>query len=334
MKQSNTKILDLITRYKLLCIMLFIIILMLFLAPSFFNPTNLINIVANVSINGIAAVGMTLLMISRSFDISIGSMMVLTGAIAIITVNRFDNPALAIIIGTLAGVLTGLLNGTLVAKLKINSFIATLGTFVIYHGMTFSLTNMRPVATPNVTFQKFATAEIFKIPLVVFYFFAATMIIWFISRFTQLGKNAYAIGGNSEACRRVGIKVDLYTMIFFVISGVFTAFAGVLLSCKIQAASAIFGENVALVVIAGIVLGGVHLEGGVGSVLGVVQGMIVIALIDNITIFLGLIGYYQMFFRSLVLLGVLIFDVQSVKQARKRLEKFEMSMLKREAGAR
>jgi ribose transport system permease protein len=258
--------------------------------------------------------------------------MVLAGAISILVVNRF-NPALAIFVGVLAGVVMGLINGLLVAKLKINSFIATLGTFVIYQGVTFSITNMRPVSTMNESFQKFATAEIFRIPIVVFYFLIAALIVWFISRFTQLGKNAYAIGSNSEACEHVGIKVDTYVIIFFMICGVFASFAGVLLSCKIQAASAVFGENIALLVIAGIVLGGVHLSGGVGSVWGVVQGMILIGVIDNMTIFLGLIGYYQMFFRSLVLIGILIFDVQSVKHASKRLEKIEMSMMKRELEA-
>jgi ribose transport system permease protein len=307
----------------------FIIILMLFLAPDFFTPINLINIVTNASINGIAAVGMTLLMISRAFDISIGSIMVLSGAISILVVNQF-NPALAIIIGTFSGVVLGLINGLLVAKLKINSFIATLGTMVIYQGITFSITNMRPISTMDEAFQKFATTEIFKLPVVIFYFFAAALLLWFISRFTQLGKNAYAIGGNSEACKRVGIRVDAYVIIFFILSGVFAAFAGVLLSCKIQAASAIFGENVALLVIAGIVLGGVHLSGGVGSIWGVVQGIILIGVIDNITIFLGLIGYYQMFFRSLVLIGIIIFDVQSVKQASKRLEKVEIDLMRQD----
>ena len=329
MEANNSKVLGRIAAYKLILIMVAIVILMAFLAPLFFNPINLINIVTHVSINGIAAVGMTLLMISRSFDISIGSNMVLAGAIAVITVNHF-NPVIAIFAGMLAGVVMGLINGVLVAKLKINSFIATLGTSVIYQGLTFSITNMRPVATPNVAFQKFATAEIFRVPMVIFYFFLAAMLVWFVSRFTQPGKNAYAIGGNSQACRWVGIKVDMYVIIFFMISGVSAAFAGVLLSCKIQSASAVFGENIALVVIAGIVLGGVHLTGGVGSVWGVVQGMLLIGLIDNITTFLGLIGYFQMFFRALVLLAIIIFDVQSVKFAGKRLEKFEMRMAKQE----
>jgi ribose/xylose/arabinose/galactoside ABC-type transport system permease subunit len=179
-------------------------------------------------------------------------------------------------------------------------------------------------------FQNFAVAEVGGIPLLVFYFAALALAIWFVSRFTQLGKNAYAIGGNAEACRRVGIRVDFFVIIFFILSGTFAAFAGVLLSAKIQAASAVFGENVALLVIAGIVLGGVQLRGGVGSVPGVVQGVILIGLIDNITVFLGLIGYYQMFFRAIILIGIIIYDVQSVKQAARRLERSEMSMVRRE----
>ena len=313
---------------KLLLVMGVIILLMAYFDPTFYNPLNLINIISHVSINGIMAMGMTLLMISRAFDMSIGSILVLSGVITVMLVKQIGIP-LAIIVGILSGIPMGLLNGILVAKFKINSFIATLGTMVIFQGLAFSLTNMKPVSSRNPLFQLFATYEIFKdVPIVVLYFVILIGLVWFIAGFTRLGKNAYAIGGNREACRMMGIRVDFYSIIFFMISGVLASFAGVVLSSKIDAASAVFGENIGLQVIAGIVIGGVSLMGGVGKVFGVVQGIILLGLVENITMYLGLFGYYQLLFRSLVLLGVVIFDITYLNVANRMSERTSFQNIK------
>ncbi|MCX6089384.1 MAG: ABC transporter permease [Candidatus Atribacteria bacterium] len=314
--------------YKLLLVMGGIVILMFFFDFTFFNPINLINIISHVSINGILAMGMTLLMISRSFDMSIGSIMVLSGTITVMLVRVIGIPG-AILVGVLSGILMGWLNGILVAKFKINSFIATLGTMVIFQGMAFSLTNMKPISSRNPNFQIFATYELFEgVPIVILYFLIAIFIVWFISRFTRLGKNAYDIGGNMDACRMMGINVDYYSIVFFIISGVFASFGGVLLSSKIDAASAVFGENVGLQIIAGIVIGGVSLAGGVGKVMGVVQGIILLGLLENVTMYLGLFGYFQLLFRALILLGVVIFDIVYVNVNSKMLEKTNFRKMK------
>ncbi len=314
---------------KLLLAMGVIVLSMAYSDPSFYNPLNLINIISHVSINGIMAMGMTLLMVSRSLDMSIGSILVLSGVITVMLVNQVGIP-LAIIIGTLSGIPMGLLNGVLVTKFKINSFIATLGTMVIFQGIAFSLTKMKPISSRNPFFQKFATYEIFSdFPIVILYFILIIGLIWFIASYTRLGKYAYAIGGNSEACRVMGIRVDYYSNIFFMISGLFASFAGVLLASKIDAASAVFGENVSLQVIAGIVIGGVSLSGGVGKVFGVVQGIILLGLVENITMYLGLFGYFQLLFRSLVLLGVIIFDITYLNISNRISERASFQTLRR-----
>lgn len=318
------------SQYKLVFIIALLLGLMAFVRREFFGVENLVNILTNMSINGMLSIGMTLLMIAGCFDISVGSNVVLSGAISIIML-RFVSVPVAILLGIVSGALMGILNGVLVAKFRINSFIATLGTMVIFQGATFSVTDNRPVGTDNEMFRAFASSEVLVgIPRLVFYFLIAIFIIWAVARFTRLGKFAYAIGGNSEACRRVGIKVDRYVIEFFVISGLFGAFGGVALASKIMAASAIFGENIGLLVIAGIVIGGVSLSGGVGTVGGVVQGIVLIAVLDAITNFLGLIGYFQLLFRSFVLLGVVLYDVLSVRQTERRLERLEVQLLRRE----
>jgi ribose/xylose/arabinose/galactoside ABC-type transport system permease subunit len=307
------------SRYRLMIVMAVFLIIMFLADRTFFNLVNLKNIIVNLSINGILAIGMTLLMISNQFDISIGSTMVLSGAIAIYFVNRFS-PGIGIIIGISSGIIWGLINGLLVAKFQINSFIATLGTMVIYQGLTFSITDIKPITTNNTGFQQFAVKEIFSVPMTVYYFIICIIVVLVISKKTKFGKYAYAIGGNREACRDLGIAEEGYTIGYFILAGLFAAFAGVLLASKIMAASGIFGENVALLVMAGIVLGGVHLSGGVGSVLGVVQGILILGLIDNMIVYLGLVGFFQMFFRGMILLAVLILDVVMVSIVNKRLE--------------
>ena len=319
----STKLHNGLLKNRLIIVMVTIIIIMAFCEPSFFSTANLVNIFSHVSINGILAVGMTPLMISMAFDISIGSIMVLSGVIAIITTNH-SNPTTGIFVGIASGIIMGLVNGILVAKIKINSFIATLGTMVIFQGIAFAITNMQPVTANSPSYQLFAAVEIMGVPIVIIYFALVTLIIWFILRFTKLGQYAYAIGGNEKICRMMGIKVDSFRIMFFVISGVCASFAGVLLSSKINAASGVFGENIALVIVAGIVLGGVHLTGGVGTVPGVVQGIILLQLLENVTVYLGLFGYYQLLFRSLILISVVIFDVYSTKHASKILQDKEL----------
>ncbi len=317
-------------RYRLILITAVLFVFMAVVRREFVGPENLINIATNLSINGILSMGMTLLMIAGCFDISLGSNLVFSGAVAIIMLRSTTIPV-AIAAGLGAGALIGLLNGILVARFRINSFIATLGTMVIFQGATFSITDNRPVATDNALVQAFATRTVVAgIPSVVFYFLISILVIGAIARFTRLGKYAYAIGGNSEACRRVGIKVDLYLIGLFVISGLFGGFGGVALASKIMAASAIFGGNAALLVIAAIVIGGVSLSGGVGTVDGVVQGIVLIAVIDTMTNFLGLVGYYQLLFRSFILLGVVMYDALSVRRAESRRERREMELLRRQ----
>ncbi len=295
--------------------------LMLFMAwhsPGFVGPANLLNLLAYVSITGILAVGMTLLMISREFDISIGSVVVLAGVVAIRLIDLVGVPW-AMLLGTCVGVVTGALNGLFVVRLGINSFIATLGSMVIFQGLAFALTDMRSIATASASFNWLGAGSWLGFPLPVFYFAALSLIIWFVSRFTLLGKHAYAIGGRQESCHLMGIPVGRQKFVFFVITGTAAAFAGVVLASKLNSASAVFGENIALVVIAAIVIGGVHLSGGTGSVGGVVQGVLLLGLLENATIFLGFSDYYQKLFRAIVLIGVVVFDVFYVRYRDSRI---------------
>ena len=326
MEMNGRKALEVLSDNKLVGIMALIIGVMAVFAPGFFSTNNIINTISYLSINGILSIGLTLLMIGGFFDLSVGSIMGLSGAISIITVNHFS-PTVAILVGSVSGIFMGLANGLIVTKMRINSFIATLGTMIVFQGIAFSLTKTKAIISDSDAFQSFAVAKVGIIPIVIVYFAAVCLIVWFISRFTTLGKNAYAIGGNIEACRSMGIKVDRAVLALFVLSGVCASFGGVLLSAKIMAASGRFGETVIMTVIASVVLGGVHLSGGVGSIFGVVQGILLVGLVSNATVYLGFYDFWQAFFRSILLLLVLIVDVFSVNIMNKRLQKKELKLV-------
>jgi ribose transport system permease protein len=198
---------------------------------------------------------------------------------------------------------------------------------IVFQGIAFSVTNTKAIIADSEAFQNVAVAKLLNIPIVIAYFVAVCLIVWFISRFTTLGKNAYAIGGNIEACRSMGIKTDKIVIVLFVLSGVCASFGGVLLSSKILAASGRFGETVIMTVIASVVLGGVHLSGGVGSVMGVVQGILLVGLVENATVYLGFYDFWQAFFRSILLLLVLIVDVVSMNIINRRLQKIELKLV-------
>jgi ribose/xylose/arabinose/galactoside ABC-type transport system permease subunit len=313
-----------------------IAVLLLFMAAcdrSFFLPENLLNIVSYSSINGILAAGMTLLMISREFDISVGSALVLSGVIAAQVANRYGAGA-GLALGIASGALLGLVNGLLVAKANINSFIATLGTMVIYQGIAFALTKQKPVACDLESFQVLGGGEFGGLPAPILYFALIALVLWAVLKFTRMGKYAYAIGGNDRACRMLGINVDAFRIAYFVICGLCASFAGVALASKLGAASATFGENVALVVIAAIVLGGVPLSGGAGGMPGVVAAILLLGLIDSMTIYLNIFGYYQKLFFALLLIGVVVWDILHARREEGKLALAELLQLKGQAAAR
>ena len=250
-----------------------IAVLLLFMAcydRSFFTFENLLNILSYSSINGMLAAGMTLLMISREFDISVGSTLVLSGVIAVEAANRYGAAA-GLALGIASGAALGLVNGLLVAKANVNSFIATLGTMVIYQGIAFALTDMKPVAVEAAPFQVLGIASCSGCPPQILYFALMALALWARAPVHADRQICLCHRRQSQrACRLLGINVDGYRIAYFVICGLCASFAGVVLASKLAAASATFGENIALVVIAAIVLGGVPLSGGAGDMPGVV----------------------------------------------------------------
>ncbi|MCL5771321.1 MAG: ABC transporter permease, partial [Actinobacteria bacterium] len=213
MKSKKDKILNFFINQKLLFIIIALIIILTSKDKSFFTVKSLISLLDHVTIQGIMSAGMTILLISGSFDLSVGSVLAMSG-IATIMLQRYGM-FVSILAGLLTGVIIGAINGALVVKGKINAFIATLGTYIIFRGLGLGLTH-GPIKGTLENFPKIALGSLFGIPNNIFFLFITYIIAWYILKYTKFGRNDYTIGSNPISARTAGINVNLYTFLYFV----------------------------------------------------------------------------------------------------------------------
>lgn len=301
------KIQNLIADNKILIILVLIVIVITIIDGRFIRPTNLINVLLHASINGIMALGMTTLIISGNFDLSIGSTLSVAGMIAIILQPRFGL-VIPIIIAVLAGCVIGLINGVIVTYGKVNAFIATLGTMIILKGLALSMNNEAPVPNTIPAFNEIGLGKIGMIPYPVLYFIGFIIIFWFVMRQTTFGRNAYAIGGNELSAKLSGINVSLYKIMYFVLSGFCAALAGVVLASRLNTGSPVFGDTTPLIVISAVILGGTALSGGIGAIKGTILGVLVLGVVNTGMDLLNIQSYYQFVVRGSILVIVILIE--------------------------
>jgi ribose transport system permease protein len=255
---------------------------------------------------------MTILLISGSFDLSVGSVMAVTGIIIVLT-QPFGMLA-SVLLGLAVGTGIGALNGVLVVKGKINAFIVTLGSMIIFRGLGLALTNSHPVKGSIPGFQVFAQASPLGIPLPVFYLIAVYALVWYVLRYTRFGRNDFAIGGNPVSSRLAGIRVDLYTFLYFVACSFMAAVAGVILTSRVNTGSAVFGDQTPMLVIAAAVLGGTSLFGGKGTIIGTIQGVLILGLIERAMVIFNVDTNYQLLVRGTIIIVVIVTDALTTRR--------------------
>lgn len=316
MKSNKDKILNFFINQKLLFIIIALIIILTAKDRSFFTVKSLVSILDHVTIQGIMAAGMTILLISGSFDLSVGSVLAMSG-IATIMLQRYGM-LVSISGGLLTGVVIGAINGALVVKGKINAFIATLGTFIIFRGLGLGLTH-GPIKGTIENFPKIAQGSLFGIPNNIFFLAITYLVVWYVLKYTKFGRNDYAIGSNPLSARTAGINVNLNTFFYFVACSFAAAVAGVLLTSKVNTGNPVFGDNVPMLVIAAAVLGGTSLFGGKGGVIGTIQGVIILGLVERAMVIFNVDTNYQLLVRGSILLAVIITDAVTSNRQRKLL---------------
>jgi len=315
MKKTLNTLLD----QKLVIIILILIITLTVQDRNFFSLRSLTSILDHATINGVMAAGMTILLISGSFDLSVGSAMAFTGIITIML--QPYGLFISILGGIIAGTMVGVINGLLVVKGRINAFIATLGTMVIFKGLGLALTGSSPIKGTIEAYKVIGQGEFLGIHYSVIYLIVVYIAVWYILRYTKFGRNDYAIGGNALSAKLAGINVNLYTFTYFVFCSFTAAISGIILSSRVNTANAIFGDTTNLTVIAAAVLGGTSLFGGKGSVIGTIQGVLILGLIERAMVVFNVDTNYQLLVRGFIILAVVVTDAVTQRRRQLNLER-------------
>jgi ribose/xylose/arabinose/galactoside ABC-type transport system permease subunit len=277
---------------------------------AFLSIGNLKVIIASSSILWMVSMGLTFVMISGGFDLSIGSMLALTGIGFGWFINQLNlNVWLAIIATLILGlILGGLINGFLIGRFNLSFLVVTLGSSILYSGFTnfWSKTKTTQVTSP--VLEKIAYGNIGIFPVQMILMVLVFFVFLYVQKFTFFGRDVYAIGGNTEAARLSGIDTRKIIISVYGISGFFAAFAGIIQDARIQAASPQVGANLIFTATAAVLLGGTSFSGGLGGVGGTVVGVLFLGILQNGLAVAGLADYWQQVITGSILIGAIGLD--------------------------
>lgn len=299
---------ELLSRYGILLAFLALATGLALLSPSFLSPSNLLNVLRQISVNALLAFGMTTVILCAGIDLSVGSVLAVSGALAAgLSVAGWPAPA-AMAAALVAGTLMGLFNGLFVAAFRIAPFIATLGGLTIFRGVALVYTGGRPITGLPDAFDALGNGVALGVPVPVWVMLAFLGLTQFLLRFTSLGRAVYAVGGNEEAARLSGLPVMRTKLLVYGYSGLAAAMGGLVLTGRLNSAQPTAGSGFELDAIAAVVVGGTSLVGGRGSVLGTFLGAAIIGVLNNGMNLLDVSAFYQQIVKGGVILGALLID--------------------------
>ena len=275
--------------------------------PFFATERNITQMTTQFSIDGIISIGLTILMIAWGIDLGVGATLALGGVVFALAQDL--GVPLAALLGILAGAGVGIVNGFVVTKMRVNFFIATLSTMVAVKGLTFIITDETTIYGHAEGFGWMGSAKLWIFEFPALAFFGIGIIAHLIMTQTSLGTCWYAIGGNSDASHRAGLNVKLLFALAFVVAGLCSGTAGVLLASRAVSANPGVGRDTALFAISATVIGGTSLFGGVGNVLGAVAGVLLLGVVRNSLNLLGVSAYWQWVIQGAILVSVVVSDV-------------------------
>lgn len=277
-------------------------------SKSFLTYLNLHALFLGMSIEVIIAVGMTVLMVSGGFDMSVGSVLAFSGAFAALAIKAGIEPFFAVIIGILIGSLAGLFNGFVIAKLKINAFVTTLASLSLFRGLTLIITHGLSVTSLGESFAKIGQTMLFGIQSPIWYALLLVIIGDILLRKSRFFRQTYYIGGNEKAALLSGISVDNMKIFCYIFVGALAGFAGVVMTSRFGAATPTTGTGLELRVITAVIIGGASLSGGEGTVLGAMFGSLLTALITNALTLIGVDIYWHTFVLGATLITAVLLD--------------------------
>ena len=296
-------------------VLLGICAILAFSAPNFLTVDNLLNILRAVSMMGLIAFGMTMVIIAKEIDLSVGSAVALSACIAARLIEVGVPIPIAMVITIAAGTLLGAFTGFMRVKFEVPSFITTLALFTAERGMALMITKGFPIAITEEWYGFLGGGYLFGVPFPAIVFVIAFAAVHFLMKYTVFGGAVYAVGGNDEAARLSGINVGLVRVSVFAITGGLAAMSGLLMASRIMSGTPTLAQGLELDVIAAVIIGGTSFSGGVGTVRGTLIGILFIGVITNGMTLLNLDVYFQYIVRGgLILAAVLANRLQEVKK--------------------
>ncbi len=331
-KAAELDVFGLLARFAPLIFLLVLMAVFAILEPRFLSPLNLFNVMRQVSIFGLLAIGMTFVILTRGIDLSVGSLIALTGLVsAAVAKGGFESRfavgtaaeaagygwPLALVAAILVGMACGFVQGIAITKLKVPPFVVTLGGMSAFRGAALLFAGGGPISGFEEGYRWWGQGYIGQVPVPVVIFAVAAVVAWVVLRYTRFGRNIYAVGGNPEAARLSGLNVDRITLSVYVIIGCMAGLGGFVLSARLNSAEAVAGMTYELTVIAGVVIGGTSLFGGVGTIFGTVIGTMLIGVLLNGLVLNNVSSYVQQIIIGIIIVLAVAFDTFA-KSRRKR----------------
>ena len=332
---KQNKALDFMKDYALYFVLLLLLVVIISKDASFLSLTNFSNVLTQSSVRIIIALGVAGLIVTQGTDLSVGRQVGLAAVISATLLQAVDNVnkvfpdlgvvpiPMVILLVCAIGALIGLVNGVIVTVMNVTPFIATLGTMLIIYGVNslyYDYVGSAPIAGFDGAYSAFTQGFFdiggFRLSYITIYAIVAIALMWVIWNKTRFGKNLFAIGGNPEAARGSGVNVTLNLIGIYTLSGVFYAFGGLLEAGRIGSATNNLGFMYEMDAIAACVIGGVSFSGGVGTVFGVVVGVVIFTLINYGLSYIGVNPYWQYIIKGSII--VLAVAIDSLKHAKKK----------------
>lgn len=279
---NKKKLINQINIYRSVLILLVICVFATILSPSFLSVTNLFNVFKQITVAGIVGCGMTFVILTGGIDLSVGSILGLSGVLASGLLASTGNTAAAVAVSLVVGVACGAVNGFFVSVCGIPPFISTLGMMTLLRGVILVYTKGSPIPIKSDAYKFFGKGSIAGIPVPVIILIIVFLLAHYILTQTSYGRSVYAVGGNREAARLSGIRVKTSEFLVYTLNGLMCGMAGLILTARLGSAQSTSGTGIEMDAIAAVILGGTSLSGGVGFVLPTVVGAMIMGIIDNI----------------------------------------------------
>lgn len=309
MKQKrNVK--ALLSEYFIFVIFLVLVIALTCLKPSFIQPSNLVNILKQASINGILSFGMMFVIIAGGFDMSVGSTVAFAGILAAMLGQGQFPLFVPLIVALIAGLAVGIVNGVGVAVGDLPPFIMTLGTMTAVRGLALLISNGKPVTGISAEYKAIAASSVVGVPMLAVFLVIVILICSFILAKTVYGRRVYACGGNLLAARVAGINTTKIRISTFAIAGLLAGFCGFLMTSRVTIGQPTAAESYEMDAITACVVGGVSMSGGVGKPWGVVIGALLITVIANGLDILGVSSHWQKIVKGVIIVIAVLIDVK------------------------